>query len=87
MSTDSEIQEDVIEALNGGAAFDSSGLKVAVKDRFATLEGQVHNNFEKLEARRTAQCVAGVRAVIVRIEVLSMEAMSYDQTTLIAACE
>ena len=76
MNTDSEIQENVIDALNWDAAVDSSKLTVWVKDRFATLEGQVRNYSEKLEARHTAQCVAGVRAVIVRIDVVPMDASS-----------
>jgi osmotically-inducible protein OsmY len=76
MSTDSGIREDVIDALNWDATIDSSNLTVAVKDGVAILAGQVRNYSETLEARRAAQCVAGVRAVIVRIEVVPTEASS-----------
>ncbi len=76
MNTDSDIEENVIDALNWDAAVDTSKLTVSVKDRIAVLEGQVRNYSEKLEARHTAQCVAGVRAVIVRIDVMPMDASS-----------
>ena len=76
MNTDSEIQENVIDALNWDAAIDSSKMTVEVKDSVATLVGQVRNYSEKLEARRAAQCVAGVREVIVRIEVVPAESRS-----------
>jgi osmotically-inducible protein OsmY len=76
MNTDSEIQENVVDALNWDASIDSSGLTVTVKDGLATLVGQVRGYSEKLDARRTAQCVPGVRAVNVRIDVVPMDASS-----------
>jgi osmotically-inducible protein OsmY len=76
MNTDSEILENVTEALNWDAAVDSSKLTVSVRDNLVTLKGQVRNYSEKIEARRAAQCVAGVRAVNVMIDVLPLEAGS-----------
>jgi osmotically-inducible protein OsmY len=79
MNTDSEIQVHVTDALNWDAAVDSSKLTVSVRDNFVTLTGQVRSYSEKMEARRTAQCVAGVRAVIVRIDVVPIDARSDEE--------
>jgi osmotically-inducible protein OsmY len=95
MNTDSEIQENIADALIWDVAIDSSRLTVAVRDRIATIEGQVRSFSDKLEARRVAQCAAGVRAVIVKIEVKPMY-MTYvrasaqgfiNAMTLAAACD
>jgi osmotically-inducible protein OsmY len=76
MNTDSEIQENVTDALNWDAAVDSSKLTVSVRDNLVTLRGEVRNYSEKVEARRAAQCIAGVRAVNVLIEVVPLDASS-----------
>jgi osmotically-inducible protein OsmY len=76
MNTDSEIQENVTDALNWDAAVDSSRLTVSVRDNLVTLRGEVRNYSEKMEARRAAQCVAGVRAVNVMIDVVPIDASS-----------
>lgn len=85
MNTDSDIQENIVDALYSEVAMDSSKLTVAVRNRIATIEGRVRSYSDKLEARRAAQCVAGVRAVIVRIEVMPMNAKRFpasDQETI-----
>ena len=95
MNTDSEIQENIVDALYSDVAIDASKLTIAVRDRIATIAGRVRSHSDKLEARRAAQCVAGVRAVIVRIEVMPMNAKRYpagDQElmkhlTFAAACD
>jgi osmotically-inducible protein OsmY len=79
MNTDSEILENVTDALCWDAAVDSSKLTVSVRDNVVTLKGQVRNYSEKIEARRAAQCVAGVRAVNVMIDVVPLEASSDSQ--------
>jgi osmotically-inducible protein OsmY len=76
MKTDSEIRESVVNALNWDAAIDPCKVTVVVKNSVATLLGEVRNYSEKLEARRAAQCVAGVGEVIVRIDVVPMDASS-----------
>ena len=78
MNTDSDIQENIVDALYSEVAMDSSKLTVEVRDRIATIEGRVRSYSDKLEARRAAQCVAGVRAVIVRIEVMPMNAKRFS---------
>ena len=60
MNTDSDIQENIVDALYSEVAMDSSKLTVEVRDRIATIEGRVRSYSDKLEARRAAQCVAGV---------------------------
>jgi hypothetical protein len=80
MNTDSEIQEKVTDALNWDAAVDSSKLTVSVKDNLAILGGQVRSYSEKMEARRAAQCIAGVRAVIDRIDVVPIDASCDSET-------
>jgi osmotically-inducible protein OsmY len=79
MNTDSEIQQNVTDALNWDAALDSSKLTVSVRDNFVTLKEQFCNHAEKIEARRAAQCVAGVRTVILRIEVVPMDVRSNSE--------
>jgi hypothetical protein len=80
MNTDSEIQENVTDALDWDAAVDSSKLTVSVRDNLVTLGGQVCNYSGKMEARRAAQCIAGVRAVIDRIDVVPLDAGIDSQT-------
>ncbi len=94
MNTDSAIYETIVDALSWDIAIDSSRLTVTVKDRIATIEGEVRSHSDKLEARRAAQCAAGVRAVIIRIEVLPMnagyfqsDAQGFNCMTFAAVCD
>jgi hypothetical protein len=76
MNTDSEIQDIVTDALEWDSAVDSSKLTVSVRDNIATLRGEVSNYSERMEARRATHCVAGVRSVIDRIDVVPMDSSS-----------
>jgi hypothetical protein len=80
MNTDSEIQDNVTDALEWDAAVDSSKLSVSVRNNIATLSGEVRNYSERTEARRAVQCIAGIRAVIDRIDVMPKDSNSDAQS-------
>jgi hypothetical protein len=80
MNTDSEIQDNVTDALDWDAIVDSSKLRVSVRNNIATLSGEVRNYSERMDARHAAQCTAGVRAVIDRIDVVPMDSNSDAQS-------
>jgi osmotically-inducible protein OsmY len=76
MKTDSEIQQDVADELNWDAAIDASKVEVTVKDSLVTLGGQVSTLWEKWEAEQAVQRVAGVRSVVIKLDVAPLDAHS-----------
>ena len=47
----------------------AADIGVTVKEGIVTLIGEVYSNAKKIEVECAAQCVAGVKAVVEKIEV------------------
>jgi osmotically-inducible protein OsmY len=69
MKTDSQIQTDVIQALKWDPSVTHEHIGVAVSDGIVTLSGTIPSYVEKFAAEKAAQRVAGVKAVVEKIEV------------------
>jgi osmotically-inducible protein OsmY len=74
--TDDEIQQDALDELTWDAAVDARNLGVTVAGGVATITGQVSAYAEKREAERLAEMIPGVREVIVKINVVTVESFS-----------
>jgi osmotically-inducible protein OsmY len=70
---DSDVRNDVQNALARDKSIDASVIAVAVDDGVATLRGEVRTQFEKHEAERVALRVYGVDAVANDLSVLPPE--------------
>ena len=69
MKTDSQIQADVMQELKWDPSVTHEHIGVAVSDAVVTLSGTVPTYIEKSAAEKAAQRVAGVKAVVEKIEV------------------
>ena len=69
MSTDSQLQTDVMDELKWEPGVDQEGIGVAVTSGVVTLSGTVGSYAEKLLAEKTVRRVKGVRAVAEELEV------------------
>lgn len=69
MKTDSQIQSDVTQELKWDPSVTHEHVGVSVSDGVVTLSGTVPTYVEKSAAERAAQRVAGVKAVVEKIEV------------------
>ena len=69
MKTDSQIQADVIRELDWDPSVTHEHIGVAVTDGIVTLSGTVPSYIEKTAAEKASQRVAGVKAVVEKIEV------------------
>jgi osmotically-inducible protein OsmY len=69
MKTDAQIQTDVMLELKWDASVTHEHIGVAVLDGVVTLSGTVPSYIEKSAAEKAAQRVAGVKAVVEKIEV------------------
>lgn len=69
MKTDSEIQKDVMQELTWSPNVNHTHIGVAVADGVVSLSGTVPSYAEKTAAEAAAQKVAGVKAVVEKIEV------------------
>jgi osmotically-inducible protein OsmY len=67
--TDSEIEQDLVAALNTLAAILEEPPAATVKNGVATLRGRVRWNFQRHSAERAADAIIGVREVVNIIEV------------------
>ena len=72
MKSDSQIQADVIQELKWDPSVSHEHIGVAVVDGIVTLSGSIPSYIEKSAAERAAQRVAGVKAVVEKIEVKLM---------------
>lgn len=63
MTTDSEIQKNVMDELIWEPSLNASEIGVAVKDGVVTLSGTVDSYTKKLSAERATKRVVGVKAV------------------------
>ncbi|SAL84123.1 BON domain protein [Caballeronia choica] len=69
MKTDRKLKDDVEEELDWTPDVNSTGIGVEVKDGVVTLSGHPSSYAEKLAAEKAVQRVAGVKAVVVEMEV------------------
>ena len=69
MSTDRQLQQDVIAELGWDASINASRVGVEVKSGIVTLSGHVESYAQKWAAERAAQRVSGVKGVAVELEV------------------
>ncbi|HTH60872.1 MAG TPA: BON domain-containing protein [Paraburkholderia sp.] len=70
MKTDLQLKHDVEEELEWDPAVSASRIGVEVTGRVVTLSGHPSSYAEKLAAEQAAQRVGGVRAVVVRMDVV-----------------
>lgn len=69
MKTDTQIQRDVMEELKWEPSVNHEHIGIAVSDGIVTLSGTVPTFIEKHNAEIAAQRVAGVKAIVEKIEV------------------
>jgi osmotically-inducible protein OsmY len=69
MKTDKQLQLEVEEELDFDPLVNSASIGVEVTDRVVTLSGHPSSYAEKLAAEKAAQRVAGVKAVVVEMQV------------------
>lgn len=69
MKTDKQLKDEIEEELDFDPTINSAAIGVEVVDRVVTLAGYPSSYAEKLAAERAAQRVAGVKAVVVDMQV------------------
>lgn len=69
MKTNEELQKDVQNAIKWEPSLHAAEIGVTVKDGVVTLRGMVDGYFKKTEAENATKNVAGVKAVVEKIEV------------------
>ena len=69
MKTNAELQKDVQDAIKWEPLLNAAEIGVTVKDGLVTLTGTVDNYSKKLQAECAAKNVAGVKAVVEKIEI------------------
>src|SRR5580698_7996775 len=69
MKTDSQLQQDVMAELKWEPQLNAAEIGVSVKDGVITLTGTVDGYGKKSEAEDAVKRVAGVKAVVEKIEV------------------
>ena len=69
MKTNAELQKDVQDAIKWEPLLNAAEIGVTAKDGIVTLTGTVDSYAKKLEAEDAAKNVAGVKAVVEKIEI------------------
>jgi len=69
MKNNAELQRDVQDAINWEPTLRAATIGVAVRDSIVTLTGVVDSYARKIDAENAANSVAGVQAVVEKIEV------------------
>lgn len=87
MKTNEVIQKRVQDAIAWEPLLDAAAIGVTVKDGIVTLTGTVDNYTKKLEAENTAKKVAGVKAVVEKIEIDYNHSVRTDQDIAADAIE
>jgi osmotically-inducible protein OsmY len=85
MKTDSQIQLDVMQALRWDPSVTHEHIGVAVSKGIVTLSGKVPSFTEKSAAEKTVQRVAGVKAVVEKIEVSLLRSHVRDDQDIAGA--
>lgn len=71
MKSDEELRQDVADELEWDPAVEEGGIRVSVRERVVTLEGTVPSFAQKIAVEKAVQRVDGVRAFVVRLQVLA----------------
>ncbi len=87
MKTDHEILKDVQDELRWDPYLSSSEIGASVKDGIVTLTGIVDSYYKKLAAEHAVEKVAGVKAVVQKIEVRLSESGKRKDTDIAEAIE
>jgi osmotically-inducible protein OsmY len=87
MKTDSQLKKDVESELEWDPLIDVARVGVVVKDGVVTLSGHLDSYAEKIAAERVAQRVAGVRAVVVELDVRPRAAHQRSDAEIAAAAD
>ncbi len=69
MKTNSDLQKDVQDAIRWEPLLNAAEIGVTAKDGVITLSGTVDSYWKKSEAEEAAKNVAGVKAVVEKIEI------------------
>jgi osmotically-inducible protein OsmY len=69
MKTDSQLQKDILDELKWDPSVTHEHIGVSVTNSIVTLSGNVPSFIEKWNAEKAAQKVAGVKAVVEKIDV------------------
>lgn len=69
MKTDKQLQSDVIAELNWERSINANKIGVEVNQGVVTLAGHVDSYSDKINAESAAQRVAGVKALVVEMDV------------------
>jgi osmotically-inducible protein OsmY len=69
MKTNADLQKDVQEAIKWEPLLSAAEIGVTAKDGVVTLTGTVDSYWKKTEAEEAAKNVAGVKAVVEKIEI------------------
>lgn len=69
MKNNEDLQKDVQDAIKWEPLLNAAEIGVTVSDGIVTLSGTVDSYVKKLEAERAAKNVAGVKAIVEKIEV------------------
>jgi osmotically-inducible protein OsmY len=85
MKSDSQIQKDVILALEWDPSISHELIGVSTSSGVVTLSGDVPSYFEKVEAEKIAQRVGGVKAVVEKIEVRMSDLYEKDDQEIAQA--
>lgn len=85
MKTDSQIQTDVLQELKWDPSIAHEHIGVVVDGAIVTLSGRVPTYFEKWAAEKAVQRVAGVKAVVEKIEVKLPDSHERDDKSLAKA--
>ena len=78
MKSDSQLRREIEEELADNPAIDANRIGIAVADGIVTLTGHVSDYAQKVSAEKSALRIAGVVAVVVRMDVMLRES---DQRT------
>ena len=85
MKTNAELQKDVQDAIKWEPLLNAAEIGVTVKDGVVTLTGTVDGYSKKTEAEDAAKNVAGVKAVVEKIEVKHSSSLAKKDDNEIAA--
>jgi len=83
--TDTELKDDVLSQLKFEPSVKATDIGVLVKDGSVTLNGEVPTFFEKWDAVRAAERVAGVRSIADEIKVNLPDNLRHNDADIAAA--
>jgi osmotically-inducible protein OsmY len=85
MKNNADLQKDVQDAIKWEPLLNAAEIGVTVKDGVVTLTGSVDNYSKKAQAEDAAKSVAGVKAVVEKIEIKYINSLAKKDDNEIAA--